>query len=129
MGSSRSSRTPTGSPSDGRDHEAAPVAVVRVASYDPDALRTGRDRMEAFERAHASQPGYAGNLVVDLGGGKRVMVTLWDDPEHAARARDALGPVVREQLGPLEREPSRLLGVGPVQRTDLVFLRRTSEPG
>lgn len=94
-------------------------AVVRQASYDPEALASSPELMAEFERAHAAQPGYAGNLVVDLGEGERILVTLWDGEEHAAAARATLGPVVQQLLGPLERVPSRLLGAGPVVRSDL----------
>jgi hypothetical protein len=94
-------------------------AVVRQGYYDPDALAASGELMEEFERVHAAQPGYAGNLVVDLGGGERILVTLWKSERHAAAARSALGPVVRDLLGPLERAPSRLLGAGPVIRNDL----------
>lgn len=94
-------------------------AVVRQASYDPEALASSPELMAEFERTHAAQPGYAGNLVVDLGEGERILVTLWDSEEHAAEARATLGPVVQQLLGPLERVPSRLLGAGPVVRSDL----------
>lgn len=114
-----------------QDEPAAPPqpmqAVVRQASYDPAALADGGDRMQQFERAHAAQPGYAGNAVVDVGEGERIMITLWESQEHAAAARQALGPLVQELLAPLERTPSRLLGVGDVVATDLVLAtpRRT----
>lgn len=94
-------------------------AVVRQASYDPEALASSPELMAEFERAHADQPGYAGNLVVDLGEGERILVTLWNSEQDAAAARATLGPVVQRLLGPLERVPSRLLGAGPVVRSDL----------
>ena len=55
------------------------------------------------------------------------MITLWASEEHAAAARTALSPVVRELLEPLERAPSQLLGVGRVFRTDLVLVARPPE--
>lgn len=97
------------------------MAVVRRSSYDTDALARGRAQMARFERIHAAQPGYAGNVVVDLGKGERLVVTLWASEEHAAAARGKLTPVVRELLEPMERTPSRLLGVGPVVTTDLTL--------
>lgn len=96
-------------------------AVVRMTDYDPAALADAGDRMRQFERAHAAQRGYAGNAVVDLGDGERIMITLWESKEHAAAARSALGPVVQELLAPIERTPSRLLGVGEVIATDLTL--------
>lgn len=105
-------------------NEASPgpmQAVVRKTDYDPAALAGGDDRMRQFEHVHAAQPGYAGNAVVDLGDGQRITITLWESKEHAAAARQALGPVVQELLGPLERTPSRLLGVGDVVSTDLTL--------
>lgn len=99
----------------------AMIAVVRRSAYDPEALARGQAQMARFERIHAAQPGYAGNVVVDLGDGDRFVVTLWASRQHAAAARTALGPVVRELLEPMERSPSRLLGVGPVVTTDLAL--------
>lgn len=104
---------------EGADPTDAMVAVVRRSSYDPEALTGGAAEMTRFERVHAAQPGYAGNVVVDLGEGERIVVTLWASEEHASAARTALAPVVRELLGPLERAPSQLLGVGRVISTDL----------
>ena len=94
-------------------------AVIRRAHYHPEALATGQERLTEFERVHAAQPGYAGNLVVDLGGGERLLVTLWASDSEAGAARSQLGPVVQELLGPLERAPSDLVGTGPVIRCDL----------
>jgi len=96
-------------------------AVVRTADYDPERVAASPERIDEFERVHERQPGYAGNVVVDLGGGKRFMITMWQTSEHAAAAREALGPVVGRLLAPLERSPSRLLGVGDVITTDLVL--------
>lgn len=108
-------KTPTASDQRGERMQA----VVRQGSYDPDALAASGELMEEFERVHAAQPGYAGNVVVDLGDGERILVTLWDSEQHAAEARPVLGPVVQTLLGPLERAPSQLLGAGPVIRSDL----------
>lgn len=94
-------------------------AIVRHAHYDPDRLAASPERMVEFERVHSEQPGYAGNLVLDLGGGERIMVTLWETEQDAAAARSTLGPVVRELLAPVERRPSDLVGAGPIVRTDL----------
>lgn len=99
------------------------MAVVRHSAYNPDALTRGRGQMAQFERIHTAQPGYAGNIVVDLGDGERFVITLWGSEEQAAAARTALAPVVRDLLEPLERAPSRLLGVGPVITTDLTLSR------
>jgi hypothetical protein len=96
-------------------------AVVRKVSYDPKALAEASEQVREFERIHAEQPGYAGNVVVDLGDGERIMITLWETPEDAAAARSALGPVVQELLAPLERAPSHLLGAGEVIRTDVAL--------
>lgn len=104
------------------------MAVVRRSSNDPDALESGRAQMARFERIHAAQPGYAGNVVVDLGDGEWFVVTLWASEEHAAAARTELTPVVRELLEPMERTPSRLLGVGPVVTTDLTLASGAPRP-
>jgi hypothetical protein len=99
-------------------------AVVRRAHYDPAALRADPQPMVEFERVHAAQPGYAGNVVVDLGGGERILITLWEDEAAATAARTTIGPVVQELLTPVERAPSELLGAGPVLRSDLELVDR-----
>lgn len=102
-------------------------AVVRQGHYDPEALTGSQDRMSEFERLHAAQPGYAGNIVVDLGDGERLLVTLWRTDGDAAAARSELGPAVQELLRPLERKPSELVAAGPVVRCDLELKAAGSE--
>lgn len=95
-------------------------AIVRLNSFDPAKLAASRDRLDQFDGAHASQPGYVGNLLVDLQAGRRLVVNLWQSEEHAATALSILGPQVEQVLLPLMSGPSELIGVGSVISTDLI---------
>jgi hypothetical protein len=94
-------------------------AVLRLNSFDPDKLTQSPDQLEEFDRVHASQPGYAGSIVVDLGSGRRFVVNLWQN-EHASKAAfQRLIPEVDRLLAPLLSEPSEFIGAGPVIAEDL----------
>lgn len=94
-------------------------AVLRSTHYDPDALAGAEAQLKEFQRTHAAQPGYAGNIVIDAGDSTRVTLTLWESEQRAAQARAALGSVVRQHLDPLMVEPAQLLAVGTVLASDL----------
>ena len=66
-----------------------------------------------------SQPGYAGSVLIEAGGGRTLIVTIWQDQALATTGRDVLGPQVQELLGPLMTRESRIVGNGPVLATDL----------
>ncbi len=94
-------------------------AVLRLNSFDPDKLEKSGHQLEEFDRIHASQPGYAGSIVVDLGSGRRFMVNLWQS-EHASKAAfERLMPEVDRLLTPLLSAPSEFIGAGPVIAEDL----------
>jgi hypothetical protein len=95
-------------------------AIVRELLYDPARLSRAAGQLEAFQRLHASQPGYVGSLTVDLGEGRRVVVNLWQTEEQAFAGRDALEPAVRRLIEPLLAAPSRLIAAGPVIENDLI---------
>jgi hypothetical protein len=94
-------------------------AVVRVNTFDLDRLATGAEQLEQFDSLHAAQPGYVGGLVVDLQGGRRLVVNLWQSEEHSNRGLTALGPHVGRLLAPLLLRPSEFLGAGTVLSGDL----------
>jgi hypothetical protein len=96
-------------------------AIVRENTYDPASLARGRDQLDEFQALHARQPGYSGSLVVDVGGGRRLTINLWDSEEHAAAALPGLVPELRRLLEPLMAAPSRLVGAGPVVTSDLAL--------
>jgi pyridoxamine 5'-phosphate oxidase family protein len=110
--------TETGHPADQPLRPAA-YAVLRSTRYDPNALAEAGAELEEFQRIHAAQPGYAGNIVIDAGDGTRFTLTLWESEQHVAQARAALGPVVQQLLNPLMVEPAQLLAVGNVLASDL----------
>ena len=94
-------------------------AVLRKNAFDPDRLAGSPDQLEEFDRIHASQPGYAGSIVVDLGSGRRFMVNLWQSEEASRAAFERLRPEVDRLLTPLLSAPSEFLGAGPVIAEDL----------
>jgi hypothetical protein len=95
-------------------------AVLRINSYDTTKLADHREDQAEFDRIHAAQPGYLGGVVVDLGGGRRFLLNLWDSEEHRQAGLAALGPVVERLVNPLLSAPSELIGVGEVLATDFV---------
>jgi hypothetical protein len=98
-------------------------AVVRETPYDPDRLTQGSSELDEFQRLHAAQPGYEGNVVVDTSDGRRITLTLWASEAHSTAARHALEPEVRRLLTPLMAAPSRIIGVGPVVTADVTRAR------
>lgn len=94
-------------------------AVVRDNTFDPSKLEAGGARMDEFQLAHAEQPGYRGSIVVAIGSGRQITVTLWQSQADAEAARVALGPVIGRAIVPLLATPSVLIGVGDVVFDDL----------
>lgn len=113
--------TPTETVPSAERPSTGPVAyaILRSTRYDPDALADAEAELKEFQRLHAAQPGYAGNIVIEAGDGTRFTLTLWESEQHAAEARAALGPVVQQVLDPLMVEPAQLLAVGPLLASDL----------
>ncbi len=95
-------------------------AIVRRQPFDAAKLAEASEALAEFDNAHAAQPGYAGYLVVDIGEGRHLTVTLWETQQHAAAGRAALGPRVQALLEPLLTSPSEFLGAGEVVAGDLV---------
>ncbi|MEA2485689.1 MAG: hypothetical protein QOD46_800 [Actinomycetota bacterium] len=98
-------------------------AIVRLNTFDEQKLAAAADDVAAFDRLHSSQPGYVGNLVVDLDPGRRLVVNLWDSEQDAVSALSILGPEVDRILTPLMNAPPQLIGTGPVSSTDLIRAR------
>jgi heme-degrading monooxygenase HmoA len=94
-------------------------AIVRDSQFNPEGLAHGQAELDRFQSLHASQPGYVGSVLVDAGEGRVLIVTIWQDQQHATRGRDVLGPQVQELLGPIMTRESRIVGTGPVLATDL----------
>ena len=94
-------------------------AVIRDNQYDPVKLARSAKEMEEFNARHAAQPGYDGNLVIDLSNGHMLIVTLWKTEAQAHAARAALEPDIQRLLVPLMTRPSHLIGAGPVVVSDL----------
>lgn len=94
-------------------------AVIRDNQYDLKKLAQSAKEMEEFNAHHAAQPGYKGNMVVDLSNGHMLIVTLWKTEKQAHAARTALEPAIVRLLVPLMTRPSQLTGAGPVVVSDL----------
>ncbi len=94
-------------------------SVIRENYYDPAKLAGAGKQMQEFHSIHATQPGYRGNIVIDLGGGHMLIVTLWDSESSAHAARHALEPHIERLLVPLMAKPSHLLGAGNVVVNDV----------
>lgn len=101
------------------EEDSAVYAVVRETRYDPDRLTHASSELDEFQRLHAAQPGYEGNVVVDTTDGRRITLTLWASEAYSTAARLALEPAVRRLLTPLMAAPSRIIGVGPVVTADV----------
>ena len=61
-------------------------AVIMDNQYDPKKLAQSAKEMSEFSEQHAAQPGYEGNMVVDLSNGHMLIIALWKTEEvaHAA---------------------------------------------
>jgi hypothetical protein len=94
-------------------------AVIRDATYDTARLAQGAGQLKQFDAIHARQPGYQGSIVVDIGGGRRITVNLWESEADANAALPKMVPEVERLVTPLLKAPAQLLGTGPVVATDL----------
>ena len=94
-------------------------SVVRENFYDSGKLSRADKEMREFQSIHAAQPDYRGNIVVDLGGGHRLIVTLWESESTAYAAREALEPDIQRLLVPLMTKPSHLFGTRHVVVNDV----------
>ncbi len=92
-------------------------AILR--QYPCDASKRGHrdEALDAVQSLHASQPGYAGSLVID-DGQRLIAVNLWDTEHAAAAARTAIGAQVQHLLEPLMADPSQLIAAGEVLASD-----------
>lgn len=94
-------------------------SVVRENFYDSGKLSRADKEMTEFQSIHAAQPGYRGNIVVDLGGGHMLILTLWESESTARAAREALEPDIQRLLVPLMAKSSHLVGTGHVVVNDV----------
>lgn len=94
-------------------------AVVRETHYDPGMSIYETREFEEFQREHANLEGYEGTVVVDVGAGRFLTLTLWRTANDMTAAREAMVPVVERTLEALMASPAKLLGTGPVVVNDL----------
>jgi hypothetical protein len=95
-------------------------SVIRENFYDPGKLAGSGKQMQEFHEIHSAQPGYRGNVVIDLGSGHMLIVTLWESQSEAHAAREKLEPHIQRLLVPLMAKPSHLVGAGPIVVNDLL---------
>jgi hypothetical protein len=93
-------------------------ATVRETHYDADTPRPTPAQLTEFRALRERQPGYAGVVAVDAGGGRTLALVLWESEAHAAAAA-VLDPVVQQTIVPLGQSPGEIIAQGPVLRTDL----------
>jgi hypothetical protein len=93
-------------------------AVIRVNSYNPEKLMAAAESVKRFEALHRAQPGYVGAIVVDLGGGRRLAVNVWESQEQSMAGLSVLGPEVAQLLNPHMSDASEFIGAGPVISDD-----------
>ena len=95
-------------------------AVFRETTYAPGVDIVNSDAFREFQKVHADREGYRGTVVADVGGGRLLMMTLWETAEAMNAAREALGPIVGRLLEARMTKPSILLGTGRVVVNDMV---------
>jgi hypothetical protein len=98
--------------------QAPKFAIVRVSTFDEAGLLRAVGAVDEFQRLHASQPGYAGTMTVDLGSGRRLAVNLWKSEEYADASRENLRNAIDGLLGDVMTDSS-LIGTGPVLEMDI----------
>jgi hypothetical protein len=93
-------------------------AIARFSTFDEAGLVRAAADIDEFQRLHASQPGYAGTITVDIGSGRRLTVNLWESEEYANAARENLLSAIDTLLGGV-MTASSLIAAGPVVAMDL----------
>lgn len=94
-------------------------AVVRETSYDIENPVHETPAFEEFQREHANLNGYQGKVVVEVGAGRFITLTLWRTADDMTSALEAMGPVVEQTINPLMVSSAKLIGTGPVVVNDL----------
>ena len=96
---------------------AAVYAIITEITARPAvaADATAQRETEEFLLLRASRPGFKGHVVVDAGGGRTIVLVLWDSAAAATAARQALEPVAARLWGDLWASPPRVLGAGKVR--------------
>lgn len=92
-------------------------AEIWVDSLDPAKVAQAGDQLRWLDELRAQQPGSLGAIIVDLGGGRQVLVDLWESEEHHRAGLAVLGPWASQLLLPLMTQPSQLVGAGPAATT------------
>jgi hypothetical protein len=94
-----------------RAEENVPVSAEPVPLPDPATAVVGDGFPDARGDALAAIPTQARS--------DAELLALWESEAQAAAARAVLEPEAQRLLGPLWTAPTRVLGRGPVLRTDL----------
>jgi hypothetical protein len=92
-------------------------AILRRYAYNPAKLAETKTALAEVQALHASQPGYAGSLVID-DGQHLTAVNLWESESAADAGREAIGSQVRRLLEPLMEGSSELIAAGEAVAND-----------
>jgi hypothetical protein len=95
-------------------------AVFRETTFAADVDVSTSNEFQEFQRAHANLPGYRGTVVVAVGNGRHLTVTVWDSERDMHAAREAIGSVVERFIAPIMTAPAILLGTGLVKVNDMI---------
>ncbi|HWU48122.1 MAG TPA: hypothetical protein VN133_15305 [Humibacter sp.] len=95
-------------------------AVLRINSFDETKLAEAQEDMREFDRLHAAQSGFVGNITVDLGEGRRFVLNAWRSAEDAQAGLSVLGREVARLIEPLMSSPSEFIGTGTIINSDFV---------
>ena len=101
------------------DAHDARWAIVRRISFQPDVELRTDPHIAEFQRVHAAQPGYRGNLIIDAGDNTQLTVTVWDTETDSNNARGALGSAIDQLVVPMLAKPAELLAAGAVLEDEL----------
>jgi len=112
-------RAKSAEPAAGKPNEedSSMYAILRHNTYDTGKL--AEPALAEFQALHTTQPGYVGSIVVDVGGGQRLSVNLWESERDANAGQAVLVPHVQRLLEPLMAAPSRFVGAGEVVTSDI----------
>jgi quinol monooxygenase YgiN len=90
-------------------------AVVRDVTLVPERYAAGRAAVEEFTTFFDRQPGCRGQLVVDAGEGRHLVLEVWESEAHYLASRETVGREADRLLRPMFAGEGRIVGSGAVE--------------